>query len=65
MKISRFSATTYDEFKVALASLKDMGMSKLVLDLQGNPGGYMNRAVAIADEFLPSDQKIVYTKGKQ
>ena len=65
VKISRFSATTYDEFKVAMTDLTERGMSKMVLDLQGNPGGYMNRAVAIVDEFLASDQKIVYTKGKQ
>ena len=65
IKISRFSATTYDEFKLALNDLKAQGLSRLVLDLQGNPGGYMNRAVEIADEFLPDKQKIVYTQGKQ
>ena len=65
IKISRFSATTYDEFKSALVDLKEKGLKKLVLDLQGNPGGYMNRAVEIADEFLPDQQKIVYTHGKQ
>ncbi len=65
IKISRFSATTYQEFYDAMSSLKEKGMSKLVLDLQGNPGGYMNRAVEIADEFLPDEQKIVYTQGKQ
>ncbi len=65
IKISRFSATTYDEFKNALVELKEKGMTKLVLDLQSNPGGYMNRAVEITDEFLPDRQKIVYTKGKQ
>ncbi|MCA6078974.1 S41 family peptidase [Fulvivirga sedimenti] len=65
IKISRFSATTYDEFKTALVDLKEKGMTKLVLDLQSNPGGYMNRAVEITDEFLPDKQKIVYTKGKQ
>lgn len=65
MKVSRFSATTYDEFKEALEQLKSDGLKKLVLDLQGNPGGYMNHAINMVDEFLPDDQKIVYTMGKQ
>lgn len=65
IKVSRFSATTYPEFKKALETLKDQGMTKLVLDLQGNPGGYMNHAIDMVDEFLPDEQKIVYTLGKQ
>lgn len=63
IKISRFSATTYDEFMAALKKLEDKGMTKLILDLQGNPGGYMNIAIDIADEFLKANKKIVYTKG--
>ncbi|MEM6522689.1 MAG: S41 family peptidase [Bacteroidota bacterium] len=65
IKVSRFSATTYDEFKAALEQLKKDGMEKLVLDLQGNPGGYMNHAINMVDEFVPDDKKIVYTQGKQ
>ena len=64
IKISRFSQTTYDEFQEALTKLKGNGMKKLVLDLQGNPGGYMNQAIDLADEFLPAGEKIVFTKGK-
>lgn len=64
IKISRFSQTTYDEFKKALDTLRGKGMKKLVLDLQGNPGGYMNQAIDLADEFLPEGEKIVFTKGK-
>lgn len=64
IKISRFAATTYDEFSAALQKLKEDGMSKLVLDLQGNPGGYMNIAIDITDEFLQAGKRIVYTKGK-
>ena len=64
IKISRFSQTTYEEFKKALDTLRDKGMKKLVLDLQGNPGGYMNQAIDLADEFLPEGEKIVFTKGK-
>lgn len=65
IKISRFAATTYDEFKVAMDELEQQGMKKLILDLQNNPGGYMDRAINIADEFLKDNKLIVYTEGKQ
>jgi carboxyl-terminal processing protease len=65
IKVSRFSQTTYDEFKQALEKLKKDGMKKLVLDLQGNPGGYMDQAINVADEFLPKGEKIVFTKGQE
>jgi carboxyl-terminal processing protease len=64
IKLSKFSATTYDEFSKALAKLRDKGMKKLVLDLQGNGGGYMSMAIDLADEFLSPNKKIVYTDGK-
>ncbi len=63
VKINRFSATTYNEFAKALAELKKTGMKQLVLDLRQNPGGYLDAAVNIADEFLSGDKRIVYTKG--
>lgn len=65
IKVNRFSATTYDEFHQGLTSLKEKGMKKLVLDLQGNPGGYMNMAIQMADEFLPAGKKIVSQRGKE
>lgn len=65
IKINRFSATTYDEFKTALDGLNEQGMKKLILDLTGNPGGYMDRAIKMADEFLADDPMIVFTKGKE
>ena len=64
IKVNRFAATTYDEFHAALQKLKDQGMSKLILDLQGNPGGYMNIAIDMADEFLADGKDIVSQKGK-
>lgn len=64
IKVSRFSQTTYEEFQEALAKLKKAGMKRMVLDLQGNPGGYMNQAIDLADEFLPANEKVVFTKGK-
>lgn len=65
IKVSRFAATTYDEFKEALSGLKSQGMKKLILDLQHNPGGYMDRAINMVDELLAGNKMIVYTEGKQ
>ena len=63
IKITRFSATTYEEFAKVLASLKRQGMQKLIVDLRQNSGGYMEPAKMIADEFLSGDKLIVMTKG--
>ncbi|MFM8850086.1 MAG: S41 family peptidase [Cytophagales bacterium] len=65
IKVNRFSQNTYQEVHDALINLRKEGMKKLVLDLQGNPGGYMDQAIAIADEFLPKGNKVVFTKGQQ
>lgn len=64
IKINRFSATTYTEFSKALRELKDRGAKQLILDLRDNPGGYLDDAVAIADELLDDTKLIVYTKGE-
>ncbi|HWY37405.1 MAG TPA: S41 family peptidase, partial [Bacteroidia bacterium] len=64
IKISRFAAATYEEFRKAFNKLSKQGMKKLILDLRGNGGGYLNAAVDICDEFLSKGMKIVYTKGK-
>jgi carboxyl-terminal processing protease len=64
IKVNRFAANTFDEFKAALTKLKKAGMQRLMLDLRGNPGGYMDRATKMADEFIQGNKKIVYTNGK-
>ncbi|MGQ9818568.1 MAG: S41 family peptidase [Candidatus Kapaibacteriales bacterium] len=64
IKVNRFAATTHDEFIEALKKLEAQGMKKLVLDLRGNPGGYLNQAFLMAEEFLPKGDTIVFTKGK-
>lgn len=64
IKINKFAATTYDEFKTALDALLKDGMKKLVLDLRHNPGGYMQIATQIIDEFLEDGKLIVFTKNK-
>ncbi|HVV54707.1 MAG TPA: S41 family peptidase [Mucilaginibacter sp.] len=63
IKISKFASTTDDDFRDALKKLKAQGMNKLVLDLRGNGGGYLNSATQLASEFLPKGKLIVYTKG--
>jgi len=63
--VNRFSATTYDEIMSATERLRSQGMKKMVLDLRNNPGGYLDQAYRIADEFLAGGQKIVYTKGRR
>lgn len=65
IKVNRFAATTFEEFHNSLKKLKDQGMKKLVLDLQGNPGGYMTMAIDMADDFLGAGKKIVFTNGKE
>lgn len=64
LKLSKFSATTYDEFKKGIKKLKGEGMKQLIFDLRGNSGGYLSAAVDIADEFLPKGSLIVYTEGR-
>jgi carboxyl-terminal processing protease len=64
IKISRFSATTYEECKEALEQLKREGLQSLILDLRGNPGGFLDAATKLADEFLDGNKLIVYTSGK-
>ncbi|WP_246008820.1 S41 family peptidase [Hymenobacter metallilatus] len=64
IKVSRFASGTYDEFKAALGDLRRQGLTRLVLDLRGNPGGYLDRATKMADEFIGGTKKIVYTDGK-
>lgn len=64
IKVTRFAESTYDEFRNVLASLKTQGMKQLILDLRGNPGGYMDRATNMADELIGGNKLIVYTDGK-
>ena len=65
VSVSRFSETTFDELTNALKDLNAKGMKQLLLDLRGNPGGYLNQAVQIADLFIDGKKKIVYTVGRR
>lgn len=64
IKVNRFSEKTYEEFRDKLSEMKQKGATKLILDLRQNPGGYLDAAVEMADEFLPGQGMIVYTEGR-
>lgn len=64
IKVSRFTTNTFKEFKTAFHNLQKQGMTKLLLDLRDNPGGYMDVAIKLANNLLEQGQLIVYTKGK-
>ncbi len=65
IKINRFAESTYTEFKTALNILKNKGATKLALDLRDNPGGFLNIAEQIVDEFLEEGKLILFTKNKR
>jgi len=64
VKVNRFSGTTNEEFYTATNKLLADGMSKLVLDLRGNPGGFLGSAIYMCNEFLEKGELIVYTEGE-
>ena len=64
LKINRFATSTPEEFKAELAELRRQGLTRLVLDLRGNPGGYLDGATRLADEFIGGARKLVATAGR-
>jgi carboxyl-terminal processing protease len=64
IKINRFAESTYKEFKDGLDALQEQGVTKLILDLRDNPGGFLSIAEQIVDEFLEDDKLILFTKNK-
>ena len=64
ISIDNFTFTTEEEFHSAIQELISQGMDKLILDLRGNPGGYLGAAIAVCNELLPAGDLIVYTYGK-
>ncbi len=65
VKVVRFSSRTSEELHAALTDLINKGMQKLILDLRGNGGGYLEQAVAVANQFLERGRLLVYTQGRQ
>lgn len=64
IKVNKFGETTYNEFLTSIARLRDEGVTKYIIDLRENSGGYLDRAISMINEFLPANQLIVYTEGK-
>ncbi len=64
LQITQFSDRTGDEFKAALADLEKQGIRALVIDLRNNPGGLLDAAIAVCNEFFDKDELIVYTQGR-
>lgn len=65
VKVNRFSARTYQEFMEALRPLaEEKGMKNLVLDLRGNPGGYLEEATDMLSQLFPEGKLLVYTEGR-
>lgn len=64
IRLNKFSATTHQEFLLAMETLRREGMNKLILDLRGNGGGYLEAAINLSDEFIDQKKLIVYTDGR-
>lgn len=65
VRLNKFSATTHSEFVSAVERLEREGMSKMILDLRGNGGGFLDAAIYLADELLEPGKLIVYTDGRR
>ena len=64
VKLRSFHKTSSDELEDALQDLEEQNITALVLDLRNNPGGLLEQAISVTDEFIKSGQLIVYTKGR-
>jgi len=64
VRLGDFSETSSAELREALAKLDDLGMERLVLDIRDNPGGPLDQAIRVSNEFLPQGDLIVYTRGR-
>jgi len=64
IRINRFAQTTGDELEKALTSLRQQGMTSLMLDLRQNFGGLLSQAVEVLDALVPQNKRLVYTRGR-
>ncbi len=65
IKLSKFTRTTYKEFREASSKLLDAGMTHLVFDLRNNTGGYFDQSLLLSNEFLQKGDEIVYMEGRE
>jgi carboxyl-terminal processing protease len=64
IRLTNFARTTHQEFLLAVASLRKMGMKSLIFDLRSNSGGYLDQAILMTNEFLPKGKLMVYTEDR-
>ena len=64
IRLGDFSETSNDELSRALSTLRAEGFTRLLLDLRGNPGGPLDQAIKVSNQFLPHGDMIVYTRGR-
>ncbi len=64
VKLGQFAKTSHAELQLALLKLRAAGVKKLIFDLRGNSGGFLDQAILIANEFLLKNQLIVYTEDR-
>lgn len=64
VKVSSFGEQTFSEFQTALAQLKRQEADRFIIDLRGNPGGYLDAVIRMVNEFLEKGDMIVYTEGR-
>lgn len=65
IKVNKFGRTTRDEFLTNLVKLKMEGAENYIVDLRGNGGGFLEMAIYMANEFLPANSPIVFTRGRE
>lgn len=64
IQMSSFDEDVAENFKEKIVELKNQGMKGMILDLRGNPGGYLTEAVKVASQFIPKGEIVTYTIDK-
>lgn len=64
VKLNRFSKTTDEELKEVFNRFDSVGVNSIILDLTSNGGGYMDKSISLADQFLEDGEMVVYTQGE-
>ncbi|MBN2776993.1 MAG: S41 family peptidase [Bacteroidales bacterium] len=65
IKLNRFARSTEEELDSVFQKFENAGVKDIILDLSGNTGGYLDKAVSLCDEFMKEDKLIVYTEGSK
>src|SRR5665647_289091 len=64
IKVGRFAEKTYEEFTAGVDKLQNSGADQIIIDLRGNPGGYLGAVIKMVSEFLDKGELVVYTEGR-